>query len=258
MENNLESAYEKIKDLKTLEEFYREIDSRKTKYDNLFTDNVIALLIIDELDRNQQTTIQIKDIHPGMECSIKGTIQEISEKKEFTRKNQTKGILRKCIISDNTGIIPLILWNDDTNLIEEKHVQNGSMIKIINGYTKKGYHGLELNVGRWSKVEINEIFSPKKPKNQLKEKQIISGIINHIEPTNIFFKEDGTEGFIAKILLKTKNGMKSLIFWDEQVKTLQQFSKGDNISIQNISYRYLNGEQELHVNGNALITKKKD
>jgi len=255
MDANIQKYYDSIKDLKTQNEFNEEIQQRKKQYDNLFTEEVIAYLIVDELERNKHCTTCVKDIHAGMESTINGGITEISDTKTFIRKNKSMGKLRKFILTDETGSIPVILWNEDTGLIQEEHMHNGSMITVINGYSKKGYNGIEINVGRWSKVNISESTEPKNKKDHPKEKQIIDGKIESIQPTNIFFKEDGTEGFIAKILLKINNKIQTIVCWNEQVKNIQQYKKGDQITIKNVSYRYSNGEQEIHVNGNAIISK---
>jgi len=244
-----------ISDLKTTKEFKEEIIKRKKTYDDLFTDELIAYIIIDELGRNQQKTILIKDIHPGMECTIKGTISELSEIKTFTRKNNSTGKLRKCIITDESGSIPVILWNDDVNLIDSSHLTDKSMITIINGYTKKGYQGMELNVGRWSQVTIEQNNHTTNHQNHKKEQLTINGTIKEIQPTNIFFRDDGSEGFITKITIENDQGSQQLILWDDQVKAIQQYKIGDSINITNISYRYTNGNQEIHVNGSSEIKK---
>ena len=258
MEQRITTYYQMISDLKTLDEFKEEITQRKKTYDDLFTDELIAYLIIDELGRNQQQTILIKDIHPGMECTIKGTLSELSEIKTFTRKNNSTGKLRKCIITDESGSIPVIFWNDDVNLIDDSNLKDKSMITIINGYTKKGYQGMELNVGRWSQVTIEQNNNQSNHQNHTKEQLNINGTIKEIQPTNIFFRDDGSEGFITKIIIETDNGPQQLILWDDQVKTIQQYHIGDSIKITNISYRYTNGNQELHVNGSSEIKKTKD
>jgi len=253
MEQQIKAYYSLVKDLKSSDEFEKEITTRKQEYDSLFTDELIAYLIVDELERNKQKTIPIKDINAGMECTIQGTISEVSETKRFTRKNNSKGKFRKCIITDESGSIPVILWNEDTDLIDQKHMENGSLVTIINGYTKKGYHGMEINVGRWSKIKITKNDNVKPHNTHTKERTRISGIIKKIESTNIFFRDDGSEGFITKVIVKTSQGNRSLILWDDQVKTIQQYHLGDTITVNNVSYRYVNGEQELHVNGNAEI-----
>ena len=256
MQPTIQHYYNQIKDLKTPEEFISEIRQRTQDYDDLFTEEVIAHLIVDELDRNTQSIISIKDVHLGMECTIRGIITEINETKTFTRKNNTKGKLRKYLLTDETGSIPIILWNDDTEILTTDHLQNQATITIINGYSKKGYQGIELNIGRWSKIEISEPPKHKPANDHLKEKHSITGTIETIEPTSIFFKEDDTEGFIAKVTININGNIQSVICWNEQVKTIQQYTKGDTITITQATYRYLNGKQEIHVNGNATIIKK--
>ena len=85
--------------------------------------------------------------------------------------------------------------------------------------------------------------------------QEIRGILQEIQHTNVFFKDDGSYGFVTKITVQTTDGKKHLTVWDEQVKNLQQFSAGDSVTIKNVSKREKNGFNELHINGYSTIEK---
>lgn len=256
MEQNIQQFFTRVKDLQSEASFLQEIKKRKKAYDDLFTDEIIAYLLVDELGRNTDAYVKIKDLHPGIECSIKGMITSIDTVKTFQRKKGFKGRLVKLIVTDETGSTPLILWNDDVSLIENNTLGLQTMITVINGYTKKGYNGIEINVGKWSSIEYEQ-----KDQNdidpclqQSPEDYNIKGILTKVQPTNVFFKDDGTEGFITKIMIQTESGEKQLILWDKQVKTIQQYTVGDFICINHVDYRYVNGEKEIHVNGKATIT----
>jgi ssDNA-binding replication factor A large subunit len=256
MEQTIQHFFTFVKDLHSETSFQQEIQTRKQEYDELFDEETIAYLLVDEMGRNTDAFIKIKDLHPGIECAVTGMITSIGDVKTFQRKKGSQGRLVKLILTDETGSTPLIFWNEDVSLIENNTYTINTRVTIINGYTKKGYHGIEINVGKWSKIECEDHKNnlPDISIKQTPEEDSIQGILSEIKPTNVFFRDDGTEGFITKICLKTSQGIKQLILWDKQVKNIQQFKIGDSICINHIDYRYINGLKEMHVNGKAQIS----
>jgi len=256
MKDTITAYYSLVSDLKTEQEFEDDINQRYQEYGTLFDIETIALLLCDELGRNTQNIVHIADLQPGMECTLVASIQTIPSVRTFTRSNGSIGRVANLTVYDATGVVTVVLWDEDTRLIEERTVQEHMQIKIINGYTKQGYTGLEITVGKWSSLEIvSANSSAVKPQisHNNKTKQV-TGTIQHIGPTNVFFKQDGTYGFVAPVTLKTVEGTKQLILWDEQVKKFQQFKKGDTITITNLDLKTIQGETEYHVNGHACVT----
>ena len=150
--------------------------------------------------------------------------------------------------------IPLVLWNEQVDLIMEQKIREQTQIKIINGYIKDGYRSPELCVGRWSQLEIlDQPMIP--PSNTQKDSTSINGFIDTISPTRPFFKDDGSFGFVTTLCLQTTSTKKTITVWDEQVKQLQRFTKGDQLKIEGVDIHNHQGNKELHLNGKARITK---
>ena len=257
MHQTIEKLYTLIQDLKTKQEFEKEINEHYQHYNHLFEKNIIATLIVDELGRNTQNITPIKDIQTNSEHTVIATITHISETKTFKRKNGTKGKIQKIQITDNTATCQLILWNDDINLLTTKNIQPGTTIKIINAYTKEGYNGKELHVGRWGTVEPT---TPQNHQNQsnttiVQQETIIEGKLITKEPTKAFFKDNGDFGFVTTITIQSKNTENKLTIWDTKVKEIQNLKIGDKIKITNIMTKHNNGTKELHVNGKSHIQK---
>ena len=257
MGQTTEELYETIKDLKTIDEFTEEINNRKTTYEHLFDEETIALLIIDELGRNTAGTATIADLQPGIESTITGIITHIEPPRSFKRKNGSTGRVVNLELTDDTGSIRLVLWGEDVNKITEKTIQINTQLKIINGYTKKGYQGTEIHVGRWSTIDIikKQTTPTAKQKKQQQNKPEITGIIQKITPTTVFFKDDGSCGFVAKLFLETRDGSQKITLWDDQVKHVQQYKKGEQIRIKNMDIKTQHGNKEIHVNGKAEVSR---
>ncbi|MEF8879708.1 MAG: OB-fold nucleic acid binding domain-containing protein [Candidatus Thermoplasmatota archaeon] len=252
MHKNIDQLYDLIKDLKTHQEFKQLIKETREKYDDLLDEETAALMIVDKLGRNKQNIVKINQIKPGEEHTVYGTIKQIGEKRNFKRKNGGNGRVVNIDIEDETGSCKLVLWNRDVELIKKKKLRPGTKIKLINGYVKDGYNGLEINLGRWSMLQVVENNQQKQPP---KKEKTITGTISKIEPTNTFFKQNGEIGFVTNMQIKNKKGKQKISLWDEKVKEIQKYSEGDTIKIENYDTRKKQSQKELHLNSKAKIKK---
>jgi replication factor A1 len=246
----------KIKDLISEQEFDDKIKKLKIEYDNLIDDDTIALLVVDELGRNKENICKIIDIKEGIECTITGKVTKIDNTRIFNRKNGSNGKVVNIELSDETGFCNLVFWNNDVELIKNKKIKKGTNVKIINGYVKNGYKGLEINAGKYSVIEILEEkeFSIKNM-NVIKNENIVEGEIINIQPTRAFFKNNGEIGFVTNVILKSKIQEFEIIVWNEKVKEIKKYNIGDHLLIENIDKRQKNGNFEFHLNCDGKIKK---
>ena len=252
MQKTVDELYNKVKDIKTKEEFTAEIKKIQDEYDELFDQETAALLIVDMLGRNEGNALKIKDLEAGIECTISGEITDIGDIRSFDRKNGGTGRVINLELSDETGSCKLALWHNDVELIENNSITLGSRIRIVNGYVKSGYNGIEINVGRWGMIDIEKDAENNK---KIENNNVAEGILVEIQPSKAFFKDSGEFGFVTNIILKNDSGTKQITLWDEKVKEIQEFKKGDRIKIEKITAKNKNGKTEYHLNGNAKIEK---
>jgi replication factor A1 len=255
MHKSKDQLYDQIKDLKTKKEFEKEISDIKKEYDELFDDDTIALLIVDKLGRNNENVCKIKEISHGMECTVFGKIINIFELRKFDRKNGTKGRVINLELSDGTGTCRLALWDKDVDLVEKHTIQLGSNVKIINGYVKDGYTGLEINVGRYGLIDINPDNTPKQVEEFKPSPNEITGKLIKKEPTKAFFKDDGEFGFVTYVEIETEQGIKQITLWDKKVKEIQDFKTGEVVTIKNINFKEKNGKKEIHTRNKSIIKR---
>jgi replication factor A1 len=247
---------ELITDLKTKKEFEKEIKKRYKIYDELIDQDTIAFLIVDELGRNSQSITKIVDLTPKGDYTVVGRVRSISDSKTFKRKNGASGKVINLEITDDTAICRLVLWNGDTNHIKNKEIQRGTIVKIINGYTKLGYTGeMEIHLGRWGLLEVEptDISSKQEQQHQTSE---ISGVLAHKQATKAFFKDDGEFGFVTTISVKEHNVKKEIILWDACVKEIQPYKIGDTITLKNVIKKWENGKTEFHLSQHDSIEKR--
>ena len=94
--------------------------------------------------------MNIADLKPGMrKISLFGQIESI----EAPRDVQTKfgpGQVAKATLIDNSGSVQLVLWNENIT-----KVGVGQHVSIENGYVDSYRGDLQLNVGRYGKLEVS-------------------------------------------------------------------------------------------------------
>ena len=247
---SINDYYLKVKDLVKKDEFLELIDKIKKESGELFDDTICALMIIDQFNRNENNYNKISSLDAGMESTVMAKIIKIGETKEFIKKNGKNGSVLKVDISDQTGICKLVLW--DRDIIKFKNTfKINSFVKIINGYVKKSYDGIEINIGRWSLFElVNEEFINK---FNFKNNNSIYGKILEIQPTRPFFKNNGEYGFCTSVKIIEKNKIKKLFIWDKNVKEIQKYKSGDFVKFEGVILKNKNGIIENHVESNGLI-----
>jgi len=146
------------------EEFLRMIKQRKRELGNYFTDEAIAKIIASELgvkipgEKEEKFEISIKNIIAGLsDVTVSGKVTSIYPIQTFKRGLEKEGKIARLTLSDETGEINVVLWNEKTGLIEKGILKKGQKIRISHGYARESFRGgVELHIGEGGEIEILE------------------------------------------------------------------------------------------------------
>jgi replication factor A1 len=248
---------EQIADIKPKKEFEKEINRQYKLYDELLDKDTIAYLLVDQLGRNTQSITKIAQLPPNGDYTVVGRVQRIADSKTFTRKNGSPGRVVNIEIADETGTCQLVLWNGDIDSIKNKEIKPGTLLKIINGYTKTGYTGgMEIHLGRWGLLEVEPTDVSSQEQQQKNPCEEITGVLLLKEPTKAFFKDDGEFGFVTTITMREQNIKKQLILWDQNVKDIQTCRIGETITLKNVTKKWANSKTEFHVTLKGSVERR--
>jgi hypothetical protein len=129
--------------------------------------------------------LKIIDIEPNMKSiTIYGRIKEIYSKFRFERANGNKGQGASFLLHDPTGNIRVVLWDKHSKVFTKNEFNVNELVKILNGYAKKGRAGTEIHVGKYGSI----ILSPegvdlakhpelKDSENSAKRKEFVTQIV---------------------------------------------------------------------------------
>lgn len=150
---SVRDSFEDVKDLVTYDEFRERMSDTVSKFGGLLTEDVAALLVLEELGRYQVSYDSISDIQPDQAVRVRGEVLRISPVREF-RKKDSLGRVANVTISDGSGECRLVLWDEDTELVSNGALKIGGNLRVINGYARMTDFGLEISKGRYGAVVV--------------------------------------------------------------------------------------------------------
>jgi ssDNA-binding replication factor A large subunit len=97
---------------------------------------------------------KLGDLKDGMSSiNVAAMATQVSEVREFIRRDGTEGRVVSVLLEDETGTVRLSLWDDDIDLVER--IKENSIIVVENGYTRAGFGGVDLNAGRNGRLHLD-------------------------------------------------------------------------------------------------------
>jgi len=216
------------------------IISKQDKADDIVVKKgfVASSLITD----SQLTTIEdITNI--GGLVSTKGIIVNIVPIYEFTRKDGSKGKVRNVSISDKTGIIGIVLWDDKTQLISEDDINKVLIIK--NGSVQKGRNvDVEIHCGNQTLIDVKssdsddiepldfDFMNIRDIRDDL-EHVHVKGIITDLLPIQDIVTKDNETVQLRNLKIEDQTASIRITCWRNNVNKLANLSVGDHIELFN-------------------------
>jgi len=161
---NLEAIINQIlssrSDLKR-EEVLEIIQNKKSDAGKFLTDETAARITASELGvkiskKQVNLKIQVKDIVSGLnDVSLTGKVVSVYPPKTFKRRDWTQGKLASMVISDQSGTLRVVLWDNKVELVETGKIQREQTITVSHAYVRQGQDGKpELHLGDKANIKI--------------------------------------------------------------------------------------------------------
>ena len=151
----------------TREEILEMIEQKKRGAGDFLTDETAARIAASELGvkivkKPFRLKIQIQDLVSGLnDVTVAGQVVSVYPPKTFTRRDWTEGKLASLLVSDKSGTLRVVLWDDKVELVEKAKIQREQKIRISHGYVREGLDGKpELHLGQRGNIKV--IKEPKK------------------------------------------------------------------------------------------------
>lgn len=152
----------------TREQILEQINNKKIATGNFLTDETAARITASELGVKIVKTpiqfkIQIKDLVSGLnDVSLVVQVLSVFPPKTFKRRDWTEGRLANLLVSDKSGTLKVVLWDNNVDLVGTGKIQRKQIIQISHGYVREGFDGKpELHMGNNGTIDILKESSTK-------------------------------------------------------------------------------------------------
>ena len=94
----------------------------------------------------------LSSVKPNMkDVNLKAVVTQMQELRTFNREDGSEGNVLNMTISDNSGSLRLVAW--DEKAIELEEIEEMSTIEVLHGYSKEGNQGIEIHLGALSTIK---------------------------------------------------------------------------------------------------------
>ncbi len=202
----------------------------------------------------------------GSLVSTKGLIVNIVPVHEFTREDGSKGMVRNVSISDKSGIVIVVLWDDKTQLVNEEDINK--VLLISNGYTRKGRNSnIEVHCGNQTQLDIKspdsddtiqhlfDFIDIKDIKDDL-EVAHVKGVVIDLPAVQDIVTKDNETVQLRNLRIEDQTASIRITCWRENVSKLSGLTEGDHIELLNAKVKEDTGYgSELLITRNTIVKK---
>ena len=197
-------------------------------------------------------------------ASVLGVVQNVYPASEFTRSDGTGGKVMRLDLSDDTGQITVVLWNEKVNELGD--IKRGDRLQIMNGKVKERLDGrLELHVEKATYIESSaatlstlpalptQFTKIKELSPAMREVNILARAI-HAGEIREFRRLSGETGQVSTLLIKDETGSIRLNLWEDKVALSKQIQPGDIVSAEGAYLRERLGKMSLNLGKRGVLT----
>ena len=145
------------------EEIMKTIEEKKRNAGDFLTNETAARITASELGvkivkKPFRLKIKIQDLVSGLnDVTITGQVDAVYMPKTFTRRDWTEGKLANLVVSDESGSLRVVLWDNKVEWVEKGKLQRNQRIRISHAYVREGRNGKpELHLGDRSSIKVIE------------------------------------------------------------------------------------------------------
>ncbi len=181
------------------------------------------------------------DVKGAGAVNLEGVVVEKHQASSFTKGDGSVGKVARLTLEEGGGRINLVLWDDKVEELERLEV--GMRLRIINGVVRlREDERPEVHLTRSTFLEVletqtepREPFSSRTSIVDLKagmQGVYVSGRIAQIGDVIEFFRDDGSPGKVASILLRDETGSICIDLWDDEVEILKKLKLGYEVYVE--------------------------
>ena len=201
---------------------------------------------------------EITQSHKNKRANITGTVKKLFPISTFTRRDSTSGKVMRFIFVDETGEIPVVVWNEKVDELEET-LRKDAKLQLVNAKVKKTIStGLEIHVNFQTYVETIKSTERFSKIAALREGLKHVNVKGAVATKQMLRNVKTSKAELAKLAvfeMKDETGKIWVSAWRKHADTVSNLKVGDKIIIKNAYAKKGFGEQlEISTRSKTIIT----
>ncbi len=176
--------------------------------------------------------LKLGELSQGMQSiDVVCKVLRVYEPREFERVDGTLGRVVNLLVSDDSAIARLVLWDENVGMVDR--IKEGDILEVSRGYVRERNGMIEVNVGRYGSVKINPpgvtlenaleltnqaVRKPLKEAQEGETVQVRGAIVDIAEPK--VFSRDSGEGVVVNAVIDDSTMAMRCAFYDGLVEAL--------------------------------------
>ncbi len=263
----------------TAAQILQRLSSEKSRTGGLLGDETLLRLIAAKYGVEvQQNTIRndgnlsISRLFAGLyDVTVAGRLVAVFPARTF--EGEKPGKFATLMITDNDGILRVVLWNDKADLVEKGELKVGQAIRLLHGYTRQDLYGkVELHIGEKSQIEIEpqekasaypaiDKFATKiNCLSKTSGNVHLSGNVKSVLGLTKFTRSDQSDGTVMRFTMGDDSGEVTVVAWNEKAQELEKTLKANaSLQLGNAKVKETqNGGLEVHVDFTSFVNVQVD
>lgn len=224
------------------EEILQMIESKKREAGDFLTNETAARLVASELGveiakKPFRLKIEIKDLVSGLnDVSLAGQVVSVYPPKTFKRRDWTEGKLASILVSDESGTLRVVLWDNKVDLVEKGKIQQEQTIRISHGYVREGLDGKpELHLGDKGNIKIlSEATKTLAEITEAGGPLTVEGTVASAPDVREVTTSRNERVAVASFRLSDSTGEVKVTAWRKLAETVKDLKVGTRIRMRNI------------------------
>jgi replication factor A1 len=180
---------------------------------------------------------EITNVKRNERVNITGIVKDVSPISTFEKPNSKTGKVLRILLNDETGEIPVVIWNEKVDELE-KTLKKNIRLQIINAKVKKSAEGgMEIHVDSGAYVEIAAPIEEFLKIAELKEGLNHVNVKGEVATKPMLRNVKTMKGELLKLAtfeLKDETGRIWVSAWRKHADTTSNLKVGDKLALKDV------------------------
>jgi len=119
----------------------------------LLSEEALLAIIADEEGLTEARLTKLGELRPGDPVFTRCRLDRVEPAREFRTRDKV-GRVRKLAVSDASGSVSVTLWDEETGLVEQLGLKEGTWLRILSATLKDTKYGREVHIGRTGFITV--------------------------------------------------------------------------------------------------------